>query len=436
PGMVIATPIGRIGLYACMDGVINETPRCLALDGAQMIVNSLNSFATDEGSLHVPVRAGENKVFVVAANKIGPLVPEALVEPISSATGIPPKFLDGAGKSQVVAPDGTVLAKAPRDQEAVVFADIDLSQADNKDRPDGTDVFECRRPELYQAIGQNPETQILPDMEGAASVRGAVAQLQNPTALDEAVNKARQVISEGAQLVVIPPLLGEGKLASIEDPRLAALTSADTIAALQEVCGDAYLATAAVLPCADGYQYCSVIIGRDGLVLSQPQIHRSERYRWSQRCSEIVTVKLPFGRVAAVCSDDSFYPEYFRLLALAGVSVATVPLAPLEKWELQTGLLERSAENRINLLVAAQPSSLGTSFSTALQSDFTVMTEWQERPFDGLLSQPICNRSDPVPGVYHSTLYPANAANKMVSLNTDLLTNRPWELAQAITRQS
>src|SRR6476620_9277105 len=60
PSPIIETPFGRVGLYSCMDGVINETPRMLAVGGAQVLLNSLNSFALDEASLHVPVRAVEN----------------------------------------------------------------------------------------------------------------------------------------------------------------------------------------------------------------------------------------------------------------------------------------------------------------------------------------------------------------------------------------
>ena len=63
---IVETPIGRIGMYSCMDGVINETPRSLALRGAQILCNSLNSFAYDEGDLHVPVRGPENRVWIVA----------------------------------------------------------------------------------------------------------------------------------------------------------------------------------------------------------------------------------------------------------------------------------------------------------------------------------------------------------------------------------
>ena len=67
-GPITDTAIGKIGMFSCMDGVMNETPRCVALRGAQIMCNTLNSFANDEGSLHIPVRAAENRAFVVAAN--------------------------------------------------------------------------------------------------------------------------------------------------------------------------------------------------------------------------------------------------------------------------------------------------------------------------------------------------------------------------------
>ena len=92
PGPVVETPFARVGMYACMDGVVCETPRYLALRGAQVLCNSVNSFAPDESSLHIPVRAAENKVFVVAANKIGPLVPAEMLDDLSAMTNIPKRF--------------------------------------------------------------------------------------------------------------------------------------------------------------------------------------------------------------------------------------------------------------------------------------------------------------------------------------------------------
>jgi predicted amidohydrolase len=429
-GPVVETAIGRLGLYACMDGVINETPRCLALNGAQIMLNSLNSFASDEASLHIPVRAAENKVFVVAANKVGALVPEAMLAGISEATGIPERFLCGAGESQIVAPDGTVLAMASLDREEYVFADIDVSRASEKYRPDGTDVFLSRRPALYQAIGQDPAAQTLPPMGGDPECLAAIVQLQRHDCLDEACRGVASASAQGAKLIALPPLLGEG-----DELELAASFGEQAISRLSAVCGKAVVATSVIARRGEqGFSHQAILISDQGVVLKQPQVHPSRRFAFNVQADRFEALDLPFARVAVITADDSIYPETFRLLAMAGVEVAVVPMQPLEAWELRTGLLERSAENRINLLVAASQTDLGESFSTALQTDFTVLTEWPEREFDGLLSQPELHRCPAEPGVYLSTLRPGNAANKVVSRNTDLLSNRPWELSGAITR--
>lgn len=418
-GPVVKTPLGRIGLYACMDGVINETPRCLALNGAQLMLNSLNSFATDEASLHIPVRAAENKVFVVAANKVGPLVPEAMIEDISAATGIPLAFLCGAGESQIVAPDGRVLAKASRDRAEYIYADLEPAQADNKCRPDGTDIFASRRPALYGAIPADPATQPLPTMCGPLELNTAVVQLADCSDVDEACAAVAEASAAGAQLIALPPMAG----GVVVIDRLAAC------------CGEAVVATSVLLADQAGaYRHAAVLVNSEGICHQQPQVHPSRRFANSALADSFTAAELPFGRVAVVTSDDSMYPETFRLLALAGVEVAVVPLSPLEDWELATGLLERSAENRINLLVAPDTLAHGSGFVTALQTDFTVLTEWQQRPFDGLLSQPEWFVCPSRPGVFLHTVRPANAANKVVSRNTDLLANRPWRAAAAIAR--
>lgn len=429
-GPVVATAIGRLGLYACMDGVINETPRCLALNGAQVMLNSLNSFATDEASLHIPVRAAENKVFVVAANKIGPLVPEEMVPAISAATGIPPTFLDGAGESQVVSPDGTVLAKASRDKEEFIYADIQVGAADDKRRPDGTDVYSSRRPELYAPISQDPANQTLPEMGGSEEMMAAIVQLADATDLGELAQRLEAAVSNGAAMVVLPPFTGSG-----DDLQARAEFGQSVLDVIAGRCGGAIVVTSLIQQAQNGgYQHAAVAIDTSGVVLSQPQVHRSERFGFSEPADDFLSLETDFGRLAVLASDDSIYPETFRLLAMQGVEVVALPLSPLESWELTTGLLERSAENRINLVVAPDTSAFGPAFSTALQTDFTVMTEWHERPFDGLLSQPEWQQCDSRPGVYSCRLRPANAANKVVSHRTDLLVDRPWRVSTAITR--
>ena len=447
PAPIVDTAVGRLGMYACMDGVINEPPRTLSLRGAQVLCNSVNSFASDEGSLHIPVRAPESRVFIVAANKVGPLVPEALLGAVSAATGIPEKHLYGSGESQIVAPDGTVLACASRDQEEVVWADIEPAAADNKQRPDGTDVFACRRPALYQAIAQDPAGQHYAPWLGAESLASSLISVPAAPALSDALVSAQRAaeevsaaVSRGAVLIGLSPLLGAELIAS--DVPAAAAEAEKIVAQLAAATADTYVATALPMARAQGgYQYCAVLIGSDGIVAAQPQVHRSERFAWSELAAGFEPVDLPFTRLGLVTSDDSIYPETFRLLALAGVDTAVVPVEPLEAWELRTGLLERSAENRINLLAPAVPgvdgsSPLGMSFATALQREFTVMTQWKERPFEGLLSEPEIYPMAAGDSHLDVTLYPACAENKEVSRNTDLVRNRPWALCGPIAAVS
>jgi nitrilase len=399
PGPVLETGLGTVGLYACMDGVINETPRGLALRGANLLLNSLNSFATDEGSMHIPVRAAENKVFVVGANKIGPLVPEALIGPVSAATGIPARFLDGAGESQIVAPDGTVLARASLDTEEVVFADFDPNLARDKRRPDGTDVFAARRPALYAPIAQDPEGQDLPPFTGPDKVAAA---LVHAASVPEALESIASSFARGARIVAIAPLAG----LSVE--------------AVAPLCPPECFASFAIGP-------DTMLVDTSGIVLKQKPIHATARFGPSA-ADRFESLETCYGRIALVAGDDGIFPEAFRLLAMTGAAIAIAPVTPLENWELRTGLLERAAENRVNLLAPAAGKERG--FAASLQEDFTVMTPWKTRPFDGLLSQPILTRATtPITLV---DIFPACAANKVVSRNTDLLAGRPWRLAGAL----
>ena len=433
PGPIMHTPFGRVGLYACMDGVINETPRCLALRGAHLLCNSLNSFARDEGSLHVPVRAAENKVFVAAANKVGPLIPEDILKAVSRQTGIPERFLMGAGESQIVAPDGTVLAMAGSDKPEVVHADIELDEADRKRRPDGSDIFALRRPGLYGALAEDPAGQPVAE-GGAESVRCALVQLPatGAEAVATAVEQTRVAFEAGAQIVALPPLFFLPDQV-VRAPEADALAGVSVVKALAGACGpNQYVATSLVAQ--EPLQLCGVLVGTRGIVLRQGLIHLSERHSWSDLSDGVRVADLGYARVAVLNSDDASVPETFRLATLAGADTVVVPADPQERWEMRTGLLERSAENRVNLLVSVQPGELGTSFATALPKDFTLLTAWERRPFDGWLSHPPQTRAASVPGVTHVEIHPRWAENKVVSVGTDLLAGRPWQLLDPICR--
>ncbi|GIE90294.1 nitrilase-related carbon-nitrogen hydrolase [Actinoplanes regularis] len=393
-GPVLDTPLGRLGMYACMEGVISEVTRGLTLRGAQVLLNSLNSFALDEADLHIPVRAAENKVWVVAANKVGPLLPADQLPAIAERLGVPPQWLHGAGESQIVAPDGTVVAKAPRTGEHVIVADIEPARSDDKRRPDGTDLLASRRPELYGPITEPPI--------GRQTAPGAP---ELPVAVVRDPGLVREAVLGGARLVVLPEATG----------------SPETIA--RDLGGTGAHAVATVVE--NGVQL-GILISENGIVARQPQLHPASRAG-----NRIVPVDLEWGRLAIVVGDDALQPETFRLAALADADVVAVPFRAQEPWELALGLPERAAENRLNVVVSTpleQPAAI-----LAMSPDFTLWTAWQG-PFTGRISTPI--RTDVPAGtpLGVATVAPAQAANRMVSRQTDLVDGRPWRLAGALTK--
>lgn len=418
---VVDTSFGRLGLYSCMDGVIFETPRMLAVEGAQVLLNSLNSFALDEASLHVPVRAAENKVWVVAANKVGPLVPEHSIEKVASMVGVPVERLHGAGESQIVAPDGTVVACAPRTGEAVVVADIDVALADDKTRPDGTQVIAARRPELYTALVGEPKGRQA--AAGSSEIRAAVL---SPGIDDDLVLLVDDAIAQGVELLVLPELAAhyDGLAAGTVIQALTPEALATRLAGTETLLVTSYLD-------ASGAHVGAVVSAR-GVELVQPQLHRSARHGdlpEAQVAQEapVVVHDAPWGRLAVVVGDDALYPETFRLAALADADVVAVPFTVAEEHDVDLMLLERAAENRLNLAVASRRhAEHGGGVLIPLSGDFTLWGAW-ENPFAGVISRP-----EPVhaaASVDIAVLRPVCATNRMVSRGTDLVDGRPWQLA-------
>ncbi len=428
PGPVTTTEIGRLGLYTGTDGLVCETPRSLALRGAQILCNSLSSAARCQNNLHIPARATENRVFVVAANKVGPLVPKALLAAVSQTTGTPEHYLHGAGASQIVAPDGTVLARANASDEQVIWADIDPRQADDKRRLDSTDLFRSRRPDLYaplvQATARTAPYPCAPEVLAATATLAGGAWL--PT-VDEAL---REAAAAGVTLLVLPELAVVGT--SVTNVTAAAQRCDAALEyllrATKELDTDLGVVTTIVRDTVKGIRHTAVLVSGGKLVGYQDQLHPCARHPWATPDNRVKTIDLPWARVALIVGDDALYPESFRLAALAGAQVAAVSFHAQEAWELQTGLLERAAENRLCLVAATRPTPVGNSIITTLHKDFTLMTPWTERSFDGELSSPLVRRSGRY-GLLMAPIHPINANNKLLASATDLVQGRPWALS-------
>jgi len=401
PADVIDAGFARLGTYACMDGVVPEVPRTLAVRGANVLLNSLNSFALDEASTHIPVRAAENRAWLVACCKIGPLLPPDRLAEFAQNMGVPSAMLRGAGESQIVRPDGVVVAQGPRDDEAVVVADADLSLC-GQPRPDGTDVRRSRRPSVYSALAQPTP---------AADAHHRADRIQ--VSATSSVHEVGSLVRNGSTLVVLPEL-------ALDDVSIDSITAA--------LAGtDALVVSSRRHSSHDGTSHCGIAIGASGIMLHQRQIHRVARHAWVEVLGDsVVTLDTAFGRLAVVVGDDVLYPEVPRLAALAAVDVIAVPWAPGgEPWDVELCLPERAAENRVNL-VAAGPENVVIT----LPADFTLWAPERQRPFDGTINLPDIARAR---HTVTADIHPVRTLNRRISRNTDLVDGRPWQLCQSLT---
>ncbi len=434
PGCVVDTPLGRLGLYCCMDGVVNEPARSLAVRGAELLCNSLNSFALDEASLHVPSRAAENGVWVVACCKVGPLVPADRRAGIASAVGLPEDTFTAAGESQVVSPTGEVLVKAPRDGAAVVVADVDLDEAADARRSDGTSLLGLRRPELYLPVAQDVEP-LPPSGAGPFEVAVLADGCGDTAALGEAV---RSLVGDGVDLVVLPELASTVNGSVDGSPASAASAGAELVAALRQALAgtDAFVVTSVVEEHADGgHSHVGLAVTSEGVALHQPALHVPERHRsWQSAPGDRIKVLATrFGRLALLVGDDLLVPEAARLAVLGGAEVVASPFSVQEAYDLDLIAPQRSAENRMCLALASREGDHG---GPALFEP-PVNPVWSRpdrpAPFDQTINDPQRHLAEAGRSHLRGTLHPERTVEKLVSTDTDLVWGRRPELRADLT---
>ena len=138
---VVDAGVGGLGMQICYDIRFPEVTRALALAGALVVTSIWASFRPEEtppaDAAHFRhrafTRAQENGVFFLSCNRVG--------------------IQDGhrfMGHSVVCAPDGRVLAEAPHEDDAILHAELDLSEVARYRHYTG--ILNDRRPKLYNSL--------------------------------------------------------------------------------------------------------------------------------------------------------------------------------------------------------------------------------------------------------------------------------------------
>ncbi len=128
----------KLGLLICFDWIFPEAMRTLALSGAHIICHSANlvlSYCQDA----MITRAVENRLFIITANRTG-----------SEKRGRYSHHF--TGMSQIVSPEGRILASADECEEKLSVVRINPMIAQNKQITPLNDVLKDRRKTLYESM--------------------------------------------------------------------------------------------------------------------------------------------------------------------------------------------------------------------------------------------------------------------------------------------
>jgi predicted amidohydrolase len=131
----------RVGMLVCYDWRFPEIARVLALAGADVIAHPSNLVVPGFAQQAMRVRALENRVYAVTANRAG-------------ADVRPGGTIAFTGKSQIVDVNGVVLAAAGARGAKALVAELDLARARNKRFTARNDLMGDRRPEFYVDVAR------------------------------------------------------------------------------------------------------------------------------------------------------------------------------------------------------------------------------------------------------------------------------------------
>lgn len=425
--VVFDTPLGRLGFFVCADGRIPESARCLALAGADVLVNPTNWGAPDQHLYHVPTRAVENRCWVIGATK-----PR---RPLTQAQAML-AYNRFTGCSFVMNPSGERLVQAGPDEETILYADIEPGLARDKTYGGGNDLFTDRRPELYGLItrpfAETPLAQVFDEPVRPNEAVRQIAAIQvsapgNPEeVLAAAVAECREAqFKHFVDFAVFPEHFLFEREAVAKDPAQAASFSVRALGELTRLAAELKMWLFPHLVEREGPRYYSTVyfVGPDGVQSKYRATHLSASDRsWATPGDDLPVLRTPFGNVGAMLGYEGMIPEVARSLALGGADLIAWPTSWRSQSEFQFVAHERAMENRVVLVAANRQDSAVPGPSLLIQPA-------------GYPQNTLASELAPKLRGFVTRFVPLAACRvKRETNNTDLLLHRRPELYRIITQ--
>lgn len=414
------TEIGKLGIFICADGRIPEPARCVALNGAEVFLNTSNWGGPDQYLVHVPARAVENRCWVVGVTKIGE-------DPGNYYTG----------NSFIMDPFGNYLVQASKDKEEIIYAEIKPALSMDKSEGNNNDIFKDRRPELYGIIGEpfenTPLYKILDEKINPDDMTvqiGAVQVSYNGSSIEtlrEALRECNEANHKyNVELMVLPELFLFDRDDVAKDPSGAAsfsMKALDSFTVLAKKIKAYFLLS--LVESENGKFYSTAyFVSPEGIKSKYRKTHLWNQEKiWAKPGDSFEVVNTRFGNIGIMLGYDGKFPEVARCLALRGADVILWPCDWQGEYEFKFIAPERTLENKVAVVAANRLDSLAKGSSMVIMPiGYPITTLTVERPHGkkGFISR-LMNLSF--------------ARSKRIHQNTDLFRDRRPELYHRITEK-
>ena len=401
---VFDTALGKIGMLICADARLPEISRMLKLSGAEIILDPTNwvSSGGDRTKLTNPqfeymvqTRALENKVWFLAANKIG----------------LERRSILFCGRSCIVAPSGERVLEASSDREEVLIYDINLGMSGHDEIVPGFSCIADRRPETYGLLTDSRTGYQNQDQSIAAADIIPWLAVCVQSIGDNSADGAQIISVLGARLAVFSSL-DAMKANGITDPCRHAVEMGIALAVAQNgheaVNGHGKRSAMLFLPDGRCETYRKVHGKADEHALDNASGNAldSGGEQPGNTCANPV-FHTPLGKMAFILDEEGLIPEPARIAALQGAELIiwiSEGLYPLHEKVART----RAAENCCFLAVCFQAERHFHSGNMLIAPNGTV------------LAMALPGESQIIAGMIN----PALAHSKLIVPGTDVVAGR------------